>query len=193
MRNRMRWSTLFVFGVSVGLMFGCGSRPPEAEPSASTPAKVPATDGEANDGHDEHAHAEHGPHQGMLVELGNERYHAEVVHDEQAGTVTVYLLDGSAKESVATEATEIVINLKHAGQGEQFKLAAAPQEGDKPGTSSRFQSDDKELSADLDAEGAEARLAIDIAGKSYSGKIAHAHDHVHEHGHPHGTGKPHNH
>jgi len=125
----------------------------------------------------EHAHASAGPHGGSLIELGEEEYHAELVHDEAAGTVTVYLLDSAAKAAVPIDATEVVINLKHEGRGEQFKLAASANPGDLPGKSSRFVSQDAELAADLDREGAEAQIAVTINGKPYRGSIEHEHAH----------------
>lgn len=183
MRTGTRWSVVFALGIGVGLAVGCDLKPQSADKAP----KVTETHSPAEaKGHDEHNHPTTGPHAGTLVELGNEEYHAEVVHDEKAGSVTIYLLDGTARKPVAIDASEVVINLKHDGKGEQFKLAAAPQAEDKAGTSSRFKSDDKELSEDLDAHGAEARLAVDIAGKSYSGAVTHDH-------HDHGTAKGHGH
>ncbi len=132
--------------------------------------------------HDGHDHPAEGPHHGILIELGNETYHAELVHDEQSGTVTIYILDSGAKTAVPIDATELTINLKHDGQGEQFKLAASPDAGDPAGKSSRFVSSDAELGEDLEHEGADARLVAVIDGKSYSGDIAH-HDHDHAHAH----------
>ena len=78
----------------------------------------------------------------------------------------------------------MLVNLKHDGKGEQFKLTASPDKDDPAGKSSRFVSDDAELSEDLDATGAEARLVVMIDGKSYSGNLQH--DHAgHSHGHSH--------
>lgn len=51
---------------------------------------------------------------GDLVELGNEEFHAEVVHGE-AGSVTVYILDSAAKVTVPIDATELTINVSHDG------------------------------------------------------------------------------
>ena len=44
--------------------------------------------------HAGHAHPTHGPHQGDLIELGNEEYHAELLHEEDS--VTIYILNGAA-------------------------------------------------------------------------------------------------
>lgn len=140
-------------------------------------------DAHAGHDHDEngHDHPSEGPHHGSLIELGEEEYHAEFVHDEDAGTVTIYILDGTAEKTVPIQAQELVINLKHDGRGEQFKLTASPDEGDPAGKSSRFVSNEAELGEDLDAEGVEARLVVKIAGKSYTGELEHDHDHEHEH------------
>lgn len=136
--------------------------------------------------HDEHDHAVHahpseGPHHGDLVELGNEEFHAEVVHDEVHATVTIYILDGSATRQVATDASELIINVTHDGNPMQFLVAAKPDDGDESGRSSRFVSEDKELAGHLD-DRSSPRLVVKINGKSYRGEIAHSHDHA---GHSH--------
>lgn len=153
--------TVFVLVSLILSSLGCSGKAPSGGP--------PATE------HVE-GHASHGPHNGQLIELGAEEYHAELVHDEKAGTVTVYFLDGSAKQNVPIDATEITINVKHDGKGEQFKLAAQPDAGDPAGRSSRFVSKDAELTKDLDTEGVEAHLSTAINGKPFSSAIEHHHD-----------------
>lgn len=140
--------------------------------SASAPPQ-----GNTGEAAHEHAHPEQGPHQGELMELGNEEYHAELVHDEAAGTVTIYILDGAAKNAVPIEAHELTINLKLDGQGSQFKLPAAPDAGDPAGQSSRFSSSEKTLAEGLDAMGADPELVVDINGKQFRGKLEHDHNH----------------
>lgn len=151
---------------------------------AGGPAAPPANSGEKHADHTEHAHPTEGPHGGDLIELGNEEYHAELVHDEQGGTVTIYILDAEAKAVVPIEATELTINLKHEGQAEQFKLAASPDTSDPQGKSSRYVSNDAELGEDLEHEGAEPQLVVTINDKQYRGNIEHG-DHGHEGGHKH--------
>jgi len=169
-------TTALVASLSIA-MIGCADNEPSSDGPISTgpPATV--------DSHEGHDHPTEGPHHGSLIELGAEEYHGEFVHDEEAGTVTIYVLDSAAKTSVPIEASEITINLKHDGKGEQFKLAAKPDSGDAEGKSSRFVSSDKELGEDLHSEDAEATLVLSINGKSYRGKIAHDHDHAHDHAH----------
>lgn len=176
-------ATALVTSLSIS-MVGCSDNEPSPDGPISTgpPATV-----DSHEGHDHgpggHDHPTEGPHHGSLIELGAEEYHAEMVHDEKAGTITIYVLDSAAKKAVPIEASEITINLKHDGRGEQFKLAAKPDQGDAEGKSSRYVSTDKELGEDLHGEDAEATLVLSINGKSYRGKIAHDHDHAHDHAH----------
>lgn len=152
--------------------------------AGETSTTGPETAGPPNtvDAHDDHAghhHPSEGPHHGGLIELGNEEYHAELVHDDDAGTVTIYVLNGAATEQVPIDATEVTINAKHDGKPEQFALTASPDSGDPQGKSSRFVSNDKELAHHLDEEESQPRLVLMINGKSYRGTIAHDHDHEH--------------
>jgi len=122
-----------------------------------------------------HNHPAKGPHGGSLIELGKEEYHVEMLHDDATHTVTFYVLDASATKAVPIDATEVVVNLKHGGKPEQFKVAAKADTTDLAGKSSRFVSTDKELAEDLDAEGADAELVITIGATQFRGKIAHTH------------------
>ena len=131
---------------------------------------------------DEHDHPSEGPHHGSLIELGNEEYHAELVHDDAAGTVTIYLLDSTAQTATPTDIKELQINLSHDGKAEQFSLVASPDSGDPAGKASRFVSSDAELAEELDHEGVQAQLVVSIAGKQYRGAIEHDDDHEgHDH------------
>ncbi len=166
MTFRNLFSLLPLAGV---LMFvGCGKLPDEKTDKAADA-----------DHHAKDAHPEEGPHHGMLIELGNEEYHAELVHDEEAGRVTVYLLDSAAKKPVPIDAQDMAINVSHEGKPEQFQLAAQPEQGDPEGKSSRFVSKDPELIKHLDEENTKARLAVKIDGKSFNGEFSHEHDHDH--------------
>lgn len=134
----------------------------------------------ADEKEEKHDHPDKGPHKGALIELGEEEYHAELVHDDEANTITVYILDSSAKKAVPIDSKQILINVKHGKKVEQFKLASSPDKGDAKGLSSRFTLKDKELCEHLDEENVEARLSLKIKGKSYAAKLAHDHDHDHE-------------
>lgn len=144
----------------------------------SKPAAPDAATAEGEHAHDEAGgHPEEGPHHGHLIELGNEEYHAELTHDDATKTVTVYLLDGSAKAAAPIAATELMLNLAVAGKPLQVTLAAAPQEGDPAGQASRFSVVDEAALEALEAATTTGRLNVTIGDKSYSGPIEH-----HEHG-----------
>jgi hypothetical protein len=156
---------LFALVATVGLaLTGCGGEAKKSDKPAP----------------DAHAHAEHGPHEGELIELGEEEYHAELKHDDATHTITIYLLDAKAKEKVASDATELTINLVVADKPEQFVLPAVPQEGDEAGKSSRYELVSEPLGTALDGEGVTGRFTVKIGDKSYTGKLA-AHDHEHAH------------
>ncbi len=174
-----------VAGLTVLWLAGCNGA--GSVPTSGTGATPVVTDGPPEAGaHDEHAHPSEGPHHGDLVELGNEDFHAEVVHGE-GGSVSVYILDSAAKAAVPIDATELTINITHDGNAEQFKLLADRDASDPEGKSSHFSLKDEELAKDLDNHDTAAKLVVMIDGKSYSGKIEHDHDadHKHDDGHKH--------
>lgn len=156
---------------SLSMAAGCGS-----EPSKPT-TTMPDTEHTLAAGH-----PEEGPHHGELIELGKEEYHAEMIHDDVAHKVTIYLLDFAAVHSVAIAERELTINVAVAGKPQQFKLLAVPQADDAAGQSSRFELTDQALCEALDDPKTTGRLNVPIAGKSYSGDLNHAgHDHNHKH------------
>jgi len=124
-------------------------------------------------GHEEHGHAETGPHGGELIEVGNEEYHAEILHETEA---IVYLLDGTAKSAVAIDAPEVMLNVTHDGASEQFRLAASRDASDPAGKASRFVSNDAELVSDLKEGHAEVELVFTVNGTQYRGALEHDHE-----------------
>ena len=181
----LRVLCLPVAGLTVLWLAGCSES--GSVPTSGTGAPPGVTEGPPEAGaHDEHAHPSEGPHHGDLVELGNEDFHAEVVHGE-GGSVSIYILDSAAKAAVPIDATELTINITHDGNAEQFKLLAERDASDPEGKSSHFTLKDEELAKDLDDHDAAAKLVVMIDGKSFSGKIEHDHDadHKHDDGHKH--------
>ncbi|MFK7776819.1 MAG: hypothetical protein QM501_01695, partial [Gimesia sp.] len=132
---------------------GCDSNTDQGK-SFSEAAPEDVTMVEEDHGHD---HPSEGPHHGSLIELGKEAYHAELVHDEKNGSVTIYILDGAVKKSVPIKAESVLINVKHDGKGQQFTLAAAPDANDPEGQSSRFITKDKAVGELLEDHDTEAR------------------------------------
>lgn len=158
------------------LLVGCGSND-EYQQFEEKDAAV------AEQEHD-HDHEHAAPHGGHLVELGHHEYNAEVVFDEEAHKIVVYLLDAHAENGYPIGESEIVLNATIDEKPAQYKLAAAPLETDPEGKSSRFEIADEDLINHFHHdENLDARLNIPIEGKSYVGQFSHDHnDHHHEHG-----------
>lgn len=174
--SRTHWKlSVLSLAVSVVGLSGCGPTPPQEDTSSQS--QKPDEHGHS------HAHPEEGLHHGVLVELGNEDYHAEVVHDDDAGSVTVYLLDSAAKEAVTSEAAEVVINIKNGDTPSQFKLPALTVEGEPAEKHSAYALTSKELLDGLHAKGATAKLSVTIDDRPFTGSIQ-ADDHA-GHNHPH--------
>ncbi|WP_146402081.1 hypothetical protein [Planctomycetes bacterium CA13] len=169
--------------VSVSLV-GCNQagKDPESAIAVTIDGGPPEFD-DQDEFDESHAHPSEGPHGGDLVELGNEKYHAELTHNETG--IDVYILNSAATEEVAIKAASLTISLKHDGKVNSFELQANPQTDDPSGKSSRFSTGEPSLPKRLD-EGAEGALTVNIDGKSFTGKVAHDHDHDHDHeGHDH--------
>lgn len=160
-----------VYGVvAMGLAVTCvagGSSSMAAQPTAQKSAHA-------------HVHPAEGPHHGSLIELGREDYHAELVHDHAANTVTIYMLDGAAKDAVPIDAKQLTLNLLVGGKPQQFQLAAQPQSTDPEGTCSAFGCTSEPMCQALDAKGTTGRLNVEVLGKRFVGKLGgHAHNHAH--------------
>ena len=100
------------------------------------------------DGHDhssgEHSHT--GPHDGHLIELGSdEAFHAELIHDDKTHRVTIFILDGKAKNNVPIPQPELAVNIVNGGNPKQFKLAAVSQANELRDMASCFQLENEEL------------------------------------------------
>ena len=127
-----------------------------------------------------HAHPTEGPHHGSLIELGREDYHAELVHDDATNTVTIYVLDGAAKDAVPIQAKQLTLNLLVGGKPQQYQLAARPQSTDPEGTCSAFGCTSEPMCKAIDAKGTTGRLNVEVSGKVFVGKLGgHSHGHAH--------------
>jgi hypothetical protein len=158
---------------------GCGK--------TKTPAKTGGGHAHA------HGHGEKGPHGGNAVELGKgHKYHVEMVDDDDAGSVSIYILDGELKKEVPIEAAEITLNVTVKGKPEFFKLAAS---GAKDGKASRFDSTDKRLFEIIEGEvdeKAKGRLSVTIGGEQMTAEFkSFEHEHEHKEGEEHKEGDDH--
>lgn len=143
--------------------------------------KDKAPDAEHGHAHShDHGH-EQGPHKGQLIELGEEEYHAEVIFEEEAEKVVLYLLGPDAKAAVAIEAKELSLELPGKDAAVKFALVAAPLEGDGEGKSSRFEIKSPELYEAFHHNPKTAgKFQVNLGGKDFTGEIKHDHDHAHE-------------
>ncbi len=139
-------------------------------------------DGHSDDAGHNHENEHEGPHHGYVIELGrSHEYHAEIVDDETANVVTVFILDKDLKE-LQIDATSITMNLMVDGEAKAFELAAATS-----GQASRFESKGKALFEALHTHEATGKLRVAINGTHYTAKVEH-HDHekhVDQDGHKH--------
>jgi len=160
--------------IAIGLAMACGAGGASAVAAQPTMQNKPQKKSQA------HAHPTEGPHHGALIELGREDYHAELVHDDATNTVTIYMLDGAAKDAVAIDAKQLTLNLLVGGKPQQFQLAARPQSTDPDGKCSAFGSTSEPMCKALDAKGTTGRLNVEVVGKMYVGKLGgHTHNHAH--------------
>ena len=180
MRSRLSHMFAVVLTASgLALWTGCDSAPTPTDPAEK-----------GHDDHEAHNHPIEGPHHGSLIELGDEEYHAEFVHDDDKGTITIYILDSTAKKAVPVESKTLTVNVSTGEKAEQFELTASPMEGESGGKSSWFTSEDKALGEAIDQEGAKAKLLVTVNGTPYTGSIEHDHHHD-EDGHNHSDGHKH--
>lgn len=126
-----RISPLFPFVVA-GLLLpaGCGDQAPT---KPAPVAKAGDHDGEEGH-HHHHSHGEKGPHNGALVAIGEDAAHLEVVLDAETGKVTVYILDGEAKNPIPLKADklELAFTKEHdhaEGAGEKKAAEELPETG----------------------------------------------------------------
>ncbi|MBC8352011.1 MAG: hypothetical protein H8E66_08470 [Planctomycetes bacterium] len=160
---------------TVALVTACNSQPP--------PTLPPVVIQNSGDDHaHSHDHPETGPNGGHLVELGEEEYHIEWTHDDERGLVTLYVIDGAAKELVAITSETITITAKVA-ESTEYELAAVAPSGDPP-ASANFELKSPELiqCLKLAGQGADVSVAVTINGKPYHGEFKHD-DHGHGHKH----------
>ena len=148
------------------LLFGCGRQ--------DTDSPMGNDSSHHDDSHHDHNH-DLGPNGGHLIVLGNEEYHAEWLHDDEKGSLTVIILDSTAHEEVAVEATSITINVVVNDEPKHYELSRT-EESD--GKGARFEIVNSELIVALNiGSGVQAKLLVQINGVPYSGRIEHASHH----------------
>ncbi len=88
------------------------------------------------------AHEHHPPHKGVLIVLGEEFAHLELVLDPSVGSLTAYSLDGEAENAVPLTQTEIVFRIEPKNGKTTFdlplKAVENPLTGETVGSTSEF-------------------------------------------------------
>jgi hypothetical protein len=133
----------------------------------------PAPPADAGHGH-AHAHHEAGPHGGHLIGLGQEEFHAEWLHDDESGLITVFILDEHAESEV--EAGQVAIDVKIGDSSNQHQLNTV--DASAGGAAVRFELTDKSLieALKMAGQGTDAKITVEIEGQAYTGNFeAHSH------------------
>ncbi len=180
--HRFKLASVLLFGAAT--LAGCGDQNGADQQAKRDPAGSQSTAAnQEHSGEQDCEHVEKGPHGGQVFELGG-AYHAELVHDDKSGLISVYLLDEQVRDAVAIEDAQIVVNAMVQGKPATFELAAAPLPSDAEGRSSRFQSKDDALLHSLEDHDSKSRLRANIEGKQYVTDVTACEEHDHE-GHDH--------
>lgn len=168
----LNWVTCLAIGLTCAVV-GC-DKPAGYKPAGEVKNESPAK---------KHDHGTTGPHNGGLVELGDDEYHAEVVVDHDTHSVDVYILGKDAKTAVPVSQTEITLTPE--GK-DALTLKAAPQAGDGDGKSSKFHlEDDKFVHDVMDAGFLHGDLRVTVGETNFVGHVdvhLDGKDHDHDHG-----------
>jgi YHS domain-containing protein len=117
---------------SAVLVAGCAQQNATDKQQPATPAAAQPA------GEKDHAHKP-GNHGGIVVEIGRDNYHAEVVFDK-AGVVRLFTLGQDETRVLEVERQELKAYAKAEGsaEAEEFVLRPEPQSGDSPSKTSVF-------------------------------------------------------
>lgn len=109
---------------------------------------------------EEHAKPAHG---GIILEVGEEAAHIELVHDAKAGKVTLYIMGADAKTPLALKEAP-KLNLKTEKGNAQIAMK---------GSASTFEATDDALKSDP----LKGRISLTVADKQYNVDIKDEHKH----------------
>lgn len=185
-RSAWTWMLFAAGTLALGACKNDAKPAPGAQSGAAEEGGAHEGHGHEESGHEGHDHGahEHGPHEGEIIELGGGKFHAELLHDHDTHTTTVYVLGEDVKTASPIEAQELTVNVVVDGKPQQFKLPAVPESSDPAGKSSKFELADEALCTALDTEGAKARLSAQVGGQALTGDVP-EHGHEGDEGHKH--------
>jgi hypothetical protein len=128
---------LFVSLAALALVFaGCDNGTQAPDTNAARKPPEPKTDPREPEG--EHVHKA-GGHGGLVVEIGRDNYHAEVVFDNN-GVLRVYTLGKDEAVVIEVESQELTAFARTDGAAEAVELTLRPERrpGDAEGKTSQF-------------------------------------------------------
>ncbi|HZE99849.1 MAG TPA: hypothetical protein VE981_22775 [Planctomycetota bacterium] len=114
-------------------------------------------------------HEHHAPHQGTLVEFGEEFAHLEIVIDSATGQITGYVLDGEAEKPVRLSQGDIRFDVQAevSSFGIVLKAVGNALTGEKPGDTSQFDGQADELKGLKEFDATVAKVTV--KGKEFTG------------------------
>lgn len=125
--------------------------------------------GAAHHGHEHsHGHSHDAQHGGQVIVLGKEAFHLELVPDQAAGRLTLYVLDGHMESFVRIAMPTIALNLSADGSSRTLELAAVAQSatGETVGDTSQFSATADWLRSATQLSG--QITAIEIRGQTFA-------------------------
>lgn len=164
-RNKNAWidaGLLSPFLLIALVWAGCKSDSAESKPPVA--AASPAATQEAPKSDTGHEHT--APHGGLLVELGEEFAHLEIVLDSATGKLTAYALDGEAEKAVRIKQPGIEIQLKDPAKAVTLTGVANSLTGETASDTSEFSSEAGVLKGRTEFDG--TIKAVTIKGKQFS-------------------------
>ncbi len=147
----------------VPLLAGC--------PASNESRELGSADAKSTAPVEAHAH-EHGPHDGEVVELGDN--HGEVVLEADR-KATLYILDGDLKNAVPLADATAVLVLKHGSESTKIELKPMPMDGETDGKTSRFQSEGPLPDYIKDGHDIAGDVTVTTGGAATTGHVGHAH------------------
>ncbi|MGE4159164.1 MAG: hypothetical protein AB7F75_08715 [Planctomycetota bacterium] len=116
-------------------------------------------------------------HDGVIIEVGEHAAVVEVVHDEKAGTMEIWVMDAHGKPLAIEDAPRINLMVHDGDHAKPVQVTTNPVDA-KDGKTDRFSAQDEKLKGHL-----EGRISIKIEGKPY--QVALPHDDAHHEKHDH--------
>jgi len=110
------------------------------------------------------AHGHEGPHGGHVLEVGSHVAHLEVIHDDDSGKMTIYVLGEDLKTPLALAAAP---QIKLSTNDGPKVVTTRPQDANG-GKSSVFSATDAALKGHL-----HGRISVEIGGKTYNPELEH--------------------